>query len=427
MSRDKPVVPTVIYSRTYPIKIPTSFNQKALMETAAFCERESRKVLADIEGFFNHETTTPQSSHSYGFFQSPKPARAAAPASRKAFLATHTSAKPVSAVFSDPYEAPFIPLREAPPSSLPSVTTIKQRIKKTAAYILLMDWLFEFYKNMVVAGASEFTVVFSVSVDGSSLYIQINDNGLSPIQKNQLGSYNLYQAILTAAGKIESMRRTQKNLASLSGKNMGLAIATHFLRTYGKGDLELYQRCDRPGLVLGTIVQCSSSMDPSERDHVLIPGENTAHTIVQFMREMEVELADKNDDLREIHRAYDDLMDKFHHPLCSEKITDPKSAPRASDTGVAARVSHVMTEPKKNSFDLELQAFSQRMRKRETEYFADLQKNNPTLYALTKQRQEYQNKIIRGRANPPYQKEGVWDGERGGLVHYQRMFPLLRC
>ena len=136
----------------------------------------------------------------------------------------------------------------------------------SAAFKVLDECTQEFVKNSLDAVATQMQFNF-LSKENNQIEINIIDNGIKKIPNKKLGQYDWRQALFEDSTKKNSEEE------QLGGRNLGLAIITHFLEKKGDGYLSLHQNVGGNG---ATVALTSSSDDCSEM-HVMVDGENYIH------------------------------------------------------------------------------------------------------------------------------------------------------
>lgn len=140
----------------------------------------------------------------------------------------------------------------------------------SAAGKVFEQMLDEFLKNSADAGAN--FIDFSVAVESNIVIIQINDDGKKEIPTDKLGRHDWKKALQAKSQK------SPKN--QLGGRNLGLAIAAHFLETQGQGELHLTNHPNGNGAI---VILKSSNQNLGDLD-VMPEGLNYARMMIHDLK-----------------------------------------------------------------------------------------------------------------------------------------------
>lgn len=143
----------------------------------------------------------------------------------------------------------------------------------SAAGKVFEQLLDEFLKNSTDAEAD--FLDFSVAVENNIITIQISDDGKKEIPRDKLGRYDWKKAL---------QNKSQKSPENqLGGKNLGLAIAAHFLETQGQGALHLMQN---PAKNHGATVILTSSNKNLGDLYIMPENFNYVHRMINDLEGM---------------------------------------------------------------------------------------------------------------------------------------------
>lgn len=155
-------------------------------------------------------------------------------------------------------------------STTSKISEISDTIAFSAAGKVFDQLLDEFLKNSTDAEAD--FLDFSVAVENNIITIQINDDGKKEIPTDKLGRYDWRKALL------EKSQKSPKN--QLGGRNLGLAIAAHFLETQGQGELHLTKNPNGNG---AAVILKSSNKNLGDLD-VMPEGLNYARMMINVLK-----------------------------------------------------------------------------------------------------------------------------------------------